>query len=332
MGKDLKKEAKIGAITALSAVAAAATSFATTKFLMRTALNREMPKAAEKAGEQISGAKVDEAFLKNLDDMSHKLENAPTEVVNTTASDGTKLVGHWYHNPNAKRVILAMHGWRSSWSHDFGSVYEFWHQHDCSVLYAEQRGQHNSGGEYIGFGLLERFDCLDWANWIVEKCGDKIPIYLAGVSMGATTVLMAAELPLPSSVHGIFSDCAFTSPDAIWKHIANNNLHIPYGVREIVVDDIYKKKTSFNPCYSTVDSLKKSNIPVLFVHGTDDHFVPVTMTYENYKACAGPKRLVIVPGADHGMSYYIEPERYEEAALKFWEDFDTCERDQNIKS
>lgn len=64
---------------------------------------------------------------------------------------------------------------------------------------------------------------------------------------------------------------------------------------------------------------------MLFVHGSDDHFVPVSMTYENYKACAGPKRLIIVPGADHGMSYYVEPQRYEDAALQFWKDFDSYE-------
>ena len=325
MKADLKRAARIGGITALSAAAASATAFATTKFLMRTALNRDMPKVAEKAGEQIAGASVDEAFLKHIEGMAIKLENAPTEEVETVASDGTRLVGHWYNNPNAKRVILAMHGWRSSWSHDFGSVFEFWHQHDCSVLYVEQRGQNNSGGDYMGFGLTERFDCLDWANWIVEQCGDSIPVYLAGVSMGATTVLMASELPLPASVHGIFSDCGFTSPDAIWKHIANDNLHIPYGIKSVVVDNLYRRKTSFDPCYSTTDALRKSNIPVLFVHGSDDHFVPVSMTYENYKACAGSKRLIIVPGADHGMSYYVEPQRYEDAALQFWKDFDSYE-------
>lgn len=148
MKTNLKRAARVGGITALSAAAASATAFATTKFLMRTALNRDMPKVAEKAGEQIAGASVDEAFLKHIEEMAVKLENAPTEEVETVASDGTRLVGHWYNNPNAKRVILAMHGWRSSWSHDFGSVFEFWHQHDCKVAHCmsvkrkcEQKGR-----------------------------------------------------------------------------------------------------------------------------------------------------------------------------------------------
>ena len=75
--------------------------------------------------------------------------------------------------------------------------------------------------------------------------------------------------------------------------------------------------------YSTVEALKNNYIPVMLIHGTDDHFVPVNMTYENYLACAGEKRLLIVPGADHGMSHYTEPEKYEAEAKRFWKDFDS---------
>ena len=78
--------------------------------------------------------------------------------------------------------------------------------------------------------------------------------------------------------------------------------------------------------YSSEDALKKTNIPVLFVHGTDDKFVPVEMTYQNYKACNSPKRLLVVPGADHAMSYYIDRQSYENAVKSFWNDFDNYER------
>ena len=56
----------------------------------------------------------------------------------------------------------------------------------------------------------------------------------------------------------------------------------------------------------------------MFVHGASDHFVPVEMTYENYLACVSPKKLLIVPGADHGMSYYLEPRKYESEVLDFF--------------
>jgi len=42
------------------------------------------------------------------------------------------------------------------------------------------------------------------------------------------------------------------------------------------------------------------------------------MTYENYKACASPKELLVVPDAGHGQSYYREPKKYEAALKRFW--------------
>jgi fermentation-respiration switch protein FrsA (DUF1100 family) len=151
-----------------------------------------------------------------------------------------------------------------------------------------------------------------------------LPIYLAGVSMGATTVLMASALAMPSKVRGILADCGFTSPRASWQHVAKNNLHLLYGPRAALVDALCKLKIPMasGDC-STIEALKKGRIPVLFVHGTDDRFVPVEMTYENYMACAAPKRLFVVPGADHGGSYLRDREGYEQALLNFWHENDT---------
>ena len=50
------------------------------------------------------------------------------------------LIGHWCPCEEPKRTIVAMHGWRSSWSHDFGLIADFWRNNHCSVLYAEQSG------------------------------------------------------------------------------------------------------------------------------------------------------------------------------------------------
>ena len=70
--------------------------------------------------------------------------------------------------------------------------------------------------------------------------------------------------------------------------------------------------------YSVKDALTQNQIPVLFIHGADDDFVSVEMTYENYKNCMAPKQLLIVPGAGHAMSYYGEREGYEKAVEDFW--------------
>ena len=316
-----------GALIGTGAAAAAA-SYTLSKYMIALAMNREQPKSLHSEGNErqnLRGTPYLESFLKDVGAAGENLKNQEFEDVQITSHDGIQLVGHLHTCPNPKRLIVAMHGWRSTWYEDFGLISDFWNRQDCAVLYAEQRGQNNSGGDFMGFGMLERYDCLDWTHWLNQRFPEQLPIYLAGVSMGATTVLMAANLDLPENVKGIAADCGFTSASAIWKHVAQNNLHIAYGLHSAAAEDLCRKKIQIGPNDCTVpDVLSHSNIPVLFVHGTDDTFVPIEMTYENYKACAGPKRLLVVPGADHGMSYYLEKEKYEEAVIEFWK---FCEKE-----
>ena len=245
------------------------------------------------------------------------------ERVELTARDGTPLVGHLRRSREPKRFIIAMHGWRSSWYKDFGAVADFWYGNGCDVLYAEQRGQGESGGDIMAYGLLERYDCAGWAAWAAERCGgeEKKPIYIAGVSMGATTVLMAAGLPeVQAKVRGVMADCGFTSPEAIWRHVSENKYHIPYGFWKKQITRLSAARLGCAPgAYSTVDAMRETTLPALFVHGLDDRFVPPSMTRENYEACAAPlKRLLLVPGARHAMSYLVARDEYERAMLDFW--------------
>ena len=296
---------------------------ATARTLLKIALDREEPKSIQKGKEKIMGSSEISDILATLVNAATVLENAGCETVETEADDGVHLVGHWYCPANPKRIIVAMHGWRSSWSRDFGVISPFWHQNECAVLYAEQRGQGSSGGDYMGFGLLERYDCFKWIEWVNNRTGGKTPIYLGGISMGASTVLMTAGLNLPENVRGIVADCAFTSADAIWRHVVENNLHIPYGLYSGITNEMCKRKLGADHKeYSCLHAMKECRVPVLFIHGTDDNFVPIEMTYENYKTCVAKKHLLIVPGADHGMSYLVDKDGYENAVCEFFNLYD----------
>ena len=298
---------------------------AVTRYFVNVALDRQIPKHTVGAEQKLAGGELDRKFMEKLRQAGEELKEIGGETVQITGRDGVNLVGHWFACENPKRVIVAMHGWRSSWCNDFGIVADFWFQNGCSVLLAQQRGQGDSGGEYMGFGLLERHDCLSWVNWVNEQTEKELPVYLCGVSMGASTVLMAAGLELPDNVKGIIADCGYTSPAEIWKHVAKDNLGLSYGTRSAVANDLCRRKIQVGiDDYSCVDAMSECEVPVLFVHGTDDRFVPIEMTYENYKACTGPKRLFVVPGAGHGMSYLVDPEGYQNAVKQFWKDFDYC--------
>lgn len=298
-------------------------SRALTRRFMHIALDRTLPGDMERAKELLSGNVSYEEITARVEKGAAYLLSSGCEEIHVTAPDGIDLVGHWYECEHAERAIIVMHGWRSSWLNDFGIIAEFWHKNNCSVLYAEQRGQGNSGGDYMSFGVLEQYDCLEWIRYVDQRTDGRLPLYLGGISMGATTVLLTGGMELPDSVRGIVADCGFTSPHDIWKHVAEKNLHLPYSFHRTAANEICRKKLKVDMRdYSCVCALKKCRVPVMLIHGTDDSFVPVHMTYENYKACASEKRLFVVPGADHAMSYLVDQEGYEKAVKDFWADYD----------
>ena len=328
------KRVKFAALAAALLTGAVAVSggvsYIITKKLVELALDRGNVENQESIKKLLSGETNTEIFARYRDAAAENLINTPHETVSITARDGVKLVGHFVGCTEPKRAIIAMHGWRSSWAKDFGMISDFLHENACAVLYAEQRGQNESGGSYMGFGLTERFDCLDWINWLNGGGYGTFPLYLCGVSMGAATVLMASGFTLPENVHGIIADCGYTSPYAIWKHIAENNLHLRYDkwMRD-TIDEMCRERINFSSDdFSCTKALESCRVPVLFIHGTDDNFVPIEMTYENYKYCDAPKRLLVVPGAGHGMSYAVDKARYEQTVLQFWQDYDSTDKTQ----
>lgn len=292
-----------------------------TKKMLAVAIDREMPRPLPADPAQLLHDPYLQTLLQLQSLLSGALESLPLEKLTLTARDGTKLTGHLFRHKAAKRTVIAMHGWRSSWSKDFGMLADFLFENQCNVLFAEQRAQGNSEGSHITFGLLERYDCLDWVHLLNRLGFADLPIYLMGFSMGATTVLMCGGFSLPENVKGIIADCGFTSPADIWKHVARRKMHLTYGpLQRRLVKSMCRNVLRADPdSYSCARALQNCRVSVLFVHGAEDRFVPVEMTYENYKACVSPKQLLIVPGADHGMSYPTEPDRYRAALLQFWQ-------------
>ncbi|MCD8335719.1 MAG: alpha/beta hydrolase [Lachnospiraceae bacterium] len=260
-----------------------------------------------------------------------QLSKEECTTVTIHSYDGICLTGHLYCVENPQRTIIAVHGWRSSWGKDFGIIADFLCANDCNVLYVEQRAHGASEGNHIGFGLLERYDILEWIDWINAQEFSSCPVYLFGMSMGAATVLMTAGEELSNHIHGVIADSGYTSPHDEWKYIAESNLHYSYKLMEKYMDKAAMERIGYLPGeYSSTVAMQECKTPVLFIHGTDDHFVPVEMTYENYKACAAPKRLLIVPGAGHCLSYLVDQEKYEGELLRFWQDFDCTDAEYKI--
>lgn len=316
------KDLAIGAILALGFVIAVVIAYILiTRYLFRAALEREEPPSARFVRLRIMNGPQLRDAVAALTEGAAALEGREHTVVSIKGHDNEELVGHYYTREGAKRIVIAVHGWRSSWSRDFGIISRFFDESECNVLYVEQRGQNASGGQYMTFGIHERYDCRGWVRWVNKTVNpSRLPIYLVGVSMGASTVLMASGQRLPENVKGIISDCAFTSPHDIWEYVIKEKMRLTYRIRSYVVNDMLKKKAKIQEQYSTIDAMRDNTVPVLFIHGTSDNLVPVEMTYRNYLACRSKRELLVVPGADHGVSCFVSPERYLAAMQSFFAD------------
>ncbi len=311
--------------TGVASVVLLGATVLTSRALVSVAVKREglKLKVPRRLQSRVSGGLLDDPNLKKVAIARKRAMTLETETVSITSRDGLKLAGHIYGCETPKRIILAMHGWRSDWMTDFGSCIDFLHDEDSILICPDQRGQNDSEGDYIGFGVLERNDCIDWLDFVAGRFPEDIPIYLLGVSMGASTVLMASGSKMIDRVKGVIADCGFTSPHAIWKHVLDNNLKIKERLTYPLANAIIKRKAQFDgDGYSTLDALKVNTRPVLFIHGSDDGFVPISMTFENYLASVAPKQLFIVPGAGHGMSYLTDTLGYQKAVREF---FEKCE-------
>ena len=240
------------------------------------------------------------------------------ETVTIRARDGLKLYADYLEAPNARACMLLCHGYHSYGQRDFAMVMRLFYEHGCSTLLIDQRAHGRSEGRYIGYGVLERYDCQQWAWFLHAKLGGRLPIFLEGMSMGASTVMMASDLELPPSVVGVIADCGYNSPWEELRHCLHTRYHIPAFPTLYLVDLLCQGVAGYSLREaSAARSLSRSKLPLLLIHGGDDDFVPPTMTEENYAAAAGEKRRIVVPGARHGISYLLDRERLQQELLDF---------------
>ena len=308
--------ASIAAATALAGGVAAAWAYTEAIMSITSARSSPIQKLVFKKKE-ISPAQS----IRNR--ASKKLQQQPMEDVTIRNRDGLTLHGHWYPCDKPRRILVMAHGWRSSWCRDFGTVAPFLHKSGCSLLLIEQRSHGQSEGEYISYGILERFDVADWLAYIIEKHPD-LPVYLMGMSMGAATVLMAAGLEGTERLSGIIADCAYSVPYEIVERTISRKIKRPAPHTTRVVNHLCHRRGKFRLSdYTVLEAMEQNEtVPVLFIHGDADTFVPCEMTMKNYLACRAPKDILIVPDAEHSLSYVTDHKAYEKKLSEFWERYD----------
>ncbi len=247
------------------------------------------------------------------------LNSRQSEDVFIKSDDGLRLHGTLIKNEEeSKRVVICFHGYTSCSTNDYVALSKFYYEQKFNLLLVDERAHGMSEGKYVGFGVLDRRDAIRWIEYAVKLFGADCKIFLHGISMGASTVLMTSGLDLPENVKAIVADCGFTSAYDVFSHILKRDYHIPKFPIMNLTELLTKKFAGYGyKDVSTLEEVAKTKTPIVFIHGDKDDFVPVWMSEENYKVCASDKELLIVKGADHAESYYIDRKAYEGAIIAF---------------
>ena len=241
------------------------------------------------------------------------------EVITIQSQDGLTLYGNLIPNPDAMGTVILFHGYRTFGNCDFSADADHYYGLGFHLLIVDQRGCGRSEGKYITFGIKERLDCWKWIDYITERFGMEHHIFLGGLSLGASTVLMASGQPLPPNVRGIIADSGFDSPKAIIARTIRNKYHVPPAPLMPVIGFWSKLLAGVSlDEYSTLKAMETNHTPILFIHGTADDYVPMEMSVNAYEACHAYKRLFLVKGADHGTGYMVEPVRYRQELTDFF--------------
>lgn len=271
------------------------------------ALDRDSVFSKKKEGKASSSS----AQFSGLDAGEETKLGLKAKDVYVTSDDGLKLHAYLAENKNSNgKYAVIFHGYTSKGSHMKRYAKRFY-KLGYSVLVPDARAHGTSEGRIRGMGWLERKDAIKWAELLVQK-DESCKIALFGVSMGGATVMMAsAEETLPKQVFAAVEDCGYTS---VWDEFAFRFKSMtgltPFPVLNLA-SLLSKSVAGFGfKEASAVEQVKKAKVPILFIHGEEDSFVPFSMLDELYSAASCSKRRLTVPGAGHAKSSLTDPDTY----------------------
>lgn len=238
-------------------------------------------------------------------------------------SRGNKLHGYLLKADEPSDVyVFGSHGYRSRGRSEFRLMAKYHHDRGRNLFFVDHQSAGDSEGDYIGFGYYEYRDSLKWLDFMIATFGADIKIILHGVSMGSATVmLMSGDSALPENVRFTVADCGYTSAQKEFEYVLKN-AHVPAFPLLNTADLFNSKINGYH--FRDVDALESvshSKVPILFIHGSTDTFVPTFMAKELYDACPAYKQLLIIDGAWHAESYPKGSSQYEAKVDEFAEMF-----------
>ncbi|MCM1991933.1 alpha/beta hydrolase [Oceanirhabdus seepicola] len=274
------------------------------KFSLET-INRKIKDMNQVEKRELEKGLIDREFLDKL----------YQEKVFIKSVDGFKLSGMFIHgNENNDKTLLVSHGITSGIPASYKYARPFI-ERGWNVLLIYHRRHSDSEGKYSTMGYYEKHDLLSWIEFIKEKVVDNSIIGIHGESMGASSALLTANMT--NEIDFIIADCGFSSFHDLLLYKFKKS-KVPIFPLLNITYRYTRFKAKFNvKDVNPIESIKDSGIPVLFIHGKEDKFVPTFMSENMYKETKGYKEIYLVPDAAHAQSIFVDYETYKNKMMNF---------------
>ncbi|EJW96446.1 family S9 peptidase [gut metagenome] len=253
---------------------------------------------------------------------SLKQENAlkDTFIVNP---QGVQL--HAYYvaaSAPTRKTAVIVHGYTDNAIRMMMIGYLYSRDLGYNILLPDLQHHGQSEGAAIQMGWKDRWDVLEWMNIANQLFGNGTQMVVHGISMGGATTMMVSGEPQQPFVKCFVEDCGYTS---VWDEFSNElktSFKLPPFPLMYTTSWLCEKKYGWN--FKEASALKQvaqCSLPMLFIHGDKDTYVPTWMVYPLYEAKPEPKELWIVPGAEHAVAYKENQQEYTQKVRQFVEKY-----------
>ena len=216
-----------------------------------------------------------------------------------------------------KRVAVIAHGYTYTL---FGSVKYagiFRKLGFYSVIY-DERNHGKTGRAPTTMGWYECYDLAAMCSWARERFGEDCVLGTHGESMGAATVMLHA--PTDPKLAFAIEDSGYSDLSRQLAFAMKTTYHLPrYPFLTLAsFFSVLRGGIRFSRVHpvSAVAHCPEE-LPMLFIHGTGDDLVQVSMAQENFSAKKGKKRLQLFDQLGHAQSWFSHPEEYAELIESF---------------
>lgn len=228
------------------------------------------------------------------------------------ATDGTRLHAYYATSPDTVRqTAVIVHGYTDNAVRMLMIGYLYHHDLHYNILLPDLRYAGLSEGTHIQMGWNDRLDVLRWMDVANHIFGGNTQMVVHGISMGAATTMMLSGESQQNYVKCFVEDCGYTS---VWDQFSkelSEQFHLPDVPLLYAADMLCRIRYGWNfREASALEQVKKCSLPMLFIHGDADDYVPTWMVHKLYEAKPRPKELWIVPQAAHAASYHNHRTEY----------------------